>query len=207
MRLEQEQKEPDTEYEALEVAHIIPYWLIPTSNNDNPDSVSKFIELPSPRCSSDRPVQTDRSGSALTYLEEFAGFSILDEVNADKINHPRNSLTLTTLWHQEFDKLNIAFEALPNDPNTYRIHRYGPIAMLPLPPQHEKVKFVARGGIEVPNPRLLALRAACAKVFSELNHKQGISEELRELEETRTLSADGSSSRLLHFALTAVFVE
>ncbi|KAG8955561.1 hypothetical protein FRC04_007552 [Tulasnella sp. 424] len=76
-------------------------------------------------------------------------------------------------------------------------------AMLRLP---DTVTFIPRSDIPVPDPRYLALHAACAKVVHESGMAEILDNLLRELERTSVLSTDGSTAHLLRHALEIIAV-
>lgn len=65
----------------------------------------------------------------------------------------------------------------------------------------ETVSFVSRSNIPVPDPRYLALHAACAKVVHQSGMAEILDKLIEDLERTDVLSSDGSSANLLHHAL------
>jgi hypothetical protein len=66
------------------------------------------------------------------------------------------------------------------------------------------VTFVAQAGLPLPDPRYLALHAACARVA----HLSGAAEYIetfdRDMETTLVLAKDGSSAKLLAEALSSI---
>ena len=54
----------------------------------------------------------------------------------------------------------------------------------------------------VPNPKLLALHAACARVAHMSGAAEAFDEFERDVDDTRVLAFDGSSSRLLDHLMT-----
>lgn len=135
-------------------------------------------------------------------LNAFSGIR-LDELNGRKINRPENSIALSTMVHQEFDSLCLCFKAT-DIVNTYKVLRWKAAALLPVP---ETITFVSRGDVPVPDPRYLAVHAACAKVVHQSGMAEILDELFNELEQTRVLSSDGSSVHLLHHALNVILVQ
>lgn len=147
------------------------------------------------------------------------------ELTGDNINRVENGMSLDPLMHQLFGALSLCLE--PTDKvstflfyfiflptiltsrkaNTYRILQRGIkpglFAMLRLP---DTVTFIPRSNIPVPDPRYLALHAACAKVVHESGMAEILDNTPRQLERTSVLSTDGSTAHLLRHALEIIAV-
>ena len=85
--------------------------------------------------------------------------------------------------------------------NQYALRATNPNILNPLP---ATVTFTARGGLPLPDPRYLALHAACAKVA----HLSGAGEYIdavdRDIDSTLVLAKDGSSAKLLAEAMNSI---
>ena len=73
-----------------------------------------------------------------------------------------------------------------------------------LPPSVTFTSAVA--GLPLPDPRYLALHAACAKVAHLSGAAEYIEKSFRELEDTKVLASNGSSAEALQFALGKTYV-
>ncbi|KAG9042906.1 hypothetical protein FS837_010227 [Tulasnella sp. UAMH 9824] len=120
------------------------------------------------------------------------------ELYVAKINRPENGIALDHALHALFGELRLSFEATGDKPSTYKVV-FWTRGDLGIP---ETVSFVSRGGIPLPDPRYLALHAACAKVAHQSGISKILDKLLENLERTDVLSSDGSSASLLHHALT-----
>ncbi|KIO31730.1 hypothetical protein M407DRAFT_124227 [Tulasnella calospora MUT 4182] len=168
-------------FAAVDNAHILPYSLIPASKEEP---------------------AIDRSSTIWQVINAFSGIS-LDDLNGNNINRPENGITLEHSMHQFFGSLSICFEPTIQ-PDIDTVLRWAPALFLPLP---GTVSFVTRNLIPVPDPRYLALHAACAKVVHASGMAKFLSDVIEDLEVTKVLSSDGSSAHLLHHALATVAVQ
>lgn len=64
------------------------------------------------------------------------------------------------------------------------------------------VEFSSSVDAQYPNPKLLALHAACARVAHMSGAAEAFDELERDVEDTRVLASDGSSARLLDHLIT-----
>ncbi|KAG9021077.1 hypothetical protein FS837_007589 [Tulasnella sp. UAMH 9824] len=116
----------------------------------------------------------------------------------DLINRPENGIALDHALHALFGELRLCLEATHDKSSTYKVLLWTR-GDLGIP---ETVSFVSRGGIPLPDPRYLALHAACAKVVHQSGIAKMLDKLLEDLERTNVLSSDGSSASLLRHALT-----
>ena len=149
-------------------------------------------------------------------MERFGNFSLKDELNGSNIHRLSNILTLSLDIHCWFDDLKIWLEPLGvrplflpfiffihvlglNKENRYRLRAVDPRLIRRFP---EIIEFRSHHpDIPLPNPRYLALHAACSEVANLSGAGDYIEKTLRELEEIQVLSEDGSSADLLKWAL------
>ncbi|KAG8900846.1 hypothetical protein FRC00_010814 [Tulasnella sp. 408] len=164
-------------------------------SGESPTTVDNAHIVPCSLKSSGEEESREHSDGFWQLLSTFSGIP-LEELNGTKIDCPENGVALGHMFHDLFDRLLLCFEAT-DDPNIYRVLSwtrgdYG------LP---KTVSFVSRHRIPVPDPRYLALHAACAKVVHQSGMAEILDELLEDLERTDVLSSDGSSASLLHHTL------
>ncbi|KAF8241574.1 hypothetical protein K440DRAFT_665264 [Wilcoxina mikolae CBS 423.85] len=115
------------------------------------------------------------------------------------IDHPRNALLVQSELHVLFGRLEWWLEAVPGELNTYTPHvsrRCTHHLSSQLVPE-KRVVFLARGGVEVPDPRLINLHAACAKILEmsgAAEYVENLFWDAKMLEQKCTLDSDGSSN-------------
>ncbi|KAF9778920.1 hypothetical protein BJ322DRAFT_1113799 [Thelephora terrestris] len=121
------------------------------------------------------------------------------EKSQNGIHNLGNILSLESNVHQYFEKLELWFEGT-NEPNRYHVlHvRYlRKFEHLHADGDHTFVTFSPSPhyeGARLPNPQLLALHAACARVAHMSGAAEAFDELEREVEETNLLASDGSSA-------------
>ncbi|EUC55802.1 hypothetical protein RSOL_136530 [Rhizoctonia solani AG-3 Rhs1AP] len=158
---------PDTRYKGpTQAAHILPFSL------GNPDAAT-----------------------VLTALEHFSGTSLLVDLCGQNINRLSNILTLTLDEHFYFGELTAWLEATTDDEHTYRIHATSQYHSLP---EDSIVQFTTPDAerLPLPDPRYLAIHAACAKVLHASGIGEHIDQVLRDYEELPVLATDGTSNAL-----------
>ncbi|KAJ1299318.1 hypothetical protein OPQ81_000001 [Rhizoctonia solani] len=168
---------PDTEFASFtQAAHIIPF-----SFGSNPEQAVVW-----------------------TVLEHFSGMNVAMDLCEQNINRLSNILTLTMHEHQIFGRLSGWLEAVPDQGHTYRMcsqRRYLEF------PQGKVVTFTTtRSEYDLPDPRFIAIHAACAKVLHASGMAEFIDRIIRDLEELKVLAEDGSSDVLFH-ALSGIAIE
>lgn len=160
-----------------------------------------------------------KSASVWQVIEAFSGIS-LDDLNGNLINRPENGITLDSIIHKEFGRLSLCFVAtevvsiVPRNiastllftkgrkAHTYKVQNWN-IKLRDIP---ETVTFVPRAGVPLPDPRYLALHAACAKVVHASGMAEILDRAFDDLESMPTLSNDGSSAYVLQHALATIIV-
>ncbi|EPE02596.1 hypothetical protein F503_06572 [Ophiostoma piceae UAMH 11346] len=160
------------EFDALEVAHILPHSLMKTSTGEVMD--------------------TSRQ-AALAVLNMF-DYGVVHLINGIDIDRPRNGLTLAHLAHSYFGSFRVYFEAVDGQDNTYRIRSFktGDDRVLHLPVT--RTLFITEDRTtDPPLPRFLALHCAIAHILHLSGAGEYIDGIFRDLEE-RAVHADGSSA-------------
>ncbi|KAJ7673290.1 hypothetical protein DFH06DRAFT_1467646 [Mycena polygramma] len=117
-----------------------------------------------------------------------------------------NILSLNPILHAHFDALNLFLEPTADgEADKYDVHAaYPRIARQDMPGQVKFVSLPQTAGLDpngtkfpLPDPRLLALHAVCARVA----HMSGAAEVLdkfdRDVEDVQVLAEDGSTAKLL----------
>ncbi|KAJ7744357.1 hypothetical protein B0H16DRAFT_1889651 [Mycena metata] len=116
------------------------------------------------------------AASALVILKMFGLPTLVEKLLGKRVNNLLNVMTMSGALHKAFDQFLFWLEAVPNEPHTYTVVARFPdtfFMMSPEPPK--KVKFIIdpeahayfkRLGLtlELPDPELIAIRAACARV-------------------------------------------
>ncbi|CAE6468112.1 unnamed protein product [Rhizoctonia solani] len=158
----------DVEVAVTEAAHILPFSLA--------------TKLP-------------ERADVCTVLSSFSGWDVATIIGGDEINRLGNVFTLTTHEHAHFGQLDWWLEKVQETNDTYAICSAWRVAGIPT---GATVKFADNGsGLELPDPRLIAIHAACAKVLDQSGMAEFVDNELRDMEETPVLAEDGSSKALM----------
>ncbi|CAE6487009.1 unnamed protein product [Rhizoctonia solani] len=139
----------------------------------------------------------DNTSTVWSIIETYGGISHT-ELIGQNIHELRNIMTLRADIRNSFDKLEIWLEPVEGADNVYNIGRFDPLICPELP---TTVTFATDTGLPLPDPRYLALHAACAKVVLKSGAAESIDSILRDTEETKVLSQDGSSEGLLNALL------
>ncbi|KAH8834085.1 hypothetical protein DL96DRAFT_1579392 [Flagelloscypha sp. PMI_526] len=149
------------------------------------------------------------TAAVLTVLKLFRLEAELESTLGDNANDPRNILTLDSTVHRFFEQLNMWLEEVADMPNTYDIvvppsarrifdkmyHR--PPSRVTLRVAEELLQECAEHNITppaLPDPKLIAIRASCARVAHLSGAAAQIDELDREVEQTLFLAEDGSSA-------------
>jgi len=164
--------------------------------------------------------QKDHAATAFAMLKMFGLEQLVESLNGKGMHSLGNIITMDMGLHRCFDRLQLWLEpqttATTTTVNTYTVCvKLDEIFRLVAKPQ-EQVTFSvpddvireceARGKPipALPDPTLIALHAACARVA----HMSGAAEYLdmleRDAEDTTVLASDGSSAYLLHGLLSHV---
>ncbi|KAK3897478.1 hypothetical protein C8A05DRAFT_38968 [Staphylotrichum tortipilum] len=160
----------DPRFSSLEVAHILPHSLTATD---------KGSLLPPSKA------------AALDILNMFDN-GVIHLIEGDDIDRPQNAITLTYDLHLDFGNFDIFFEALPDQPHTYRICSFLHPVILPGFPVTRTLYLSEDRTIEPPLPRLLALHRAIAHILHLSAAGDYIAKILRD-PEWKDTKADGST--------------
>ncbi|KAH8828990.1 hypothetical protein DL96DRAFT_1708160 [Flagelloscypha sp. PMI_526] len=173
--------------------------------------LSGLLDIPS-RKQSAQENDKNYAAAAFAMLRLFRLEGQAESILGGRVNDPQNILTLEYSLYRMFCQLDIWLEEVVNMPHTYDI-------IVPLSNQDEyngllhrppsRVTFTITDDVllkckqhdtpfpALPDPKLIALRASCARVA----HLSGAAEQMdqitRETGETTVLAEDGSSASLL----------
>ncbi|KAF8968106.1 hypothetical protein BDZ97DRAFT_1800895 [Flammula alnicola] len=151
--------------------------------------------------SSINPSPISRHASAHAFLERFGQIDSIEELNGDKIHRLKNVLTLEPTILDCFDTLEIWLEKNPDDPdNCYRPGAIDP-AILDLVPSKIQLTTPDPRQYPLPDPRYLAVHAACARVAHLSGAAGPINDSLHDIENIQNLANNGSSGDVLYHAL------
>ncbi|CAE6374267.1 unnamed protein product [Rhizoctonia solani] len=157
----------DLELARAEVAHILPFSL---ANNQSERTI------------------------AWTVLSSFSGMDLTMILGGNDINRLGNVFTLSVSEHELFGGLDFWLEEVVGQGHTYITNSVYRLADVP---RGTRVTLVDRGlGLEMPDPRLIAIHAACAKVVHQSGMTGYIDRVLKDMEEAQVLAEDGSSNAL-----------
>ncbi|OAA54777.1 hypothetical protein SPI_08648 [Niveomyces insectorum RCEF 264] len=160
------------EFDALEVAHILPHSLMKTRTG----------------------VAMDESRQAALAVLNMFDHGVVHMIDGIDIDRPRNGLTLTHLMHSYFGSFRMYFEAVDNQHNTYRILTFKATDDRALRlPVTRTLSTTEERTIDPPSPRLLALHRAIAHILRLSGAGEYIDWIFRDTEE-RAVRADGSSA-------------
>jgi hypothetical protein len=161
------------------------------------------------------PRQFDYAASVWAVMDRF-GCPAFAELNGTLIHRLENVMTLEVNAHLFFDELEIYFESTVIDllddiykssllfqdvPHNYRIRGFQDSVLRHLP-THVTLSST-NPALPLPNPKYLALHAACAKVAHLSGAGEHLDAILREMETTNVLSQDGRSFEVLEYAMLA----
>ncbi|KAJ7463532.1 hypothetical protein B0H11DRAFT_1700536 [Mycena galericulata] len=158
----------------------------------------------------------DYAASAMAILESFGLRSLVNKLQGKRVHNLFNVMTMSVALHKDFDQFLFWLEAVPGTEHTYTVvARHPPTFFKQVPKPPREVTFridpdaaqdAAANGIELflPDPELMAIRAACARVAA----MSGAADQLRLLKEDRddagTLTDSDSTIHLLDSLLYAV---
>ena len=118
---------------------------------------------------------------------------ITDLVNGTDIDKPKNALTLTMHFRKLFDAFKASFDAIPNQPNTYKIDSISQnLIKDPLLPVTRTLRHPPNCRFDPPSPRLLAVHHAIARILHLTGAGDYIDRVLRDLE-SPDIAKDGST--------------
>ncbi|KIM32480.1 hypothetical protein M408DRAFT_20765 [Serendipita vermifera MAFF 305830] len=171
--------QPSDSFALTQAVHIIPFSL-----NDFDD---------------EKPSKVERNTNIWTALQAFCGRDMSDLRGAG-INSLDNIITLSTLAQRVFIELKVAFEAVPDTTNKYRLVTFGKIApRLGFP---DTVILKSNNGDPVPSPFYLAVHCAICKVLWASGRAEALEALLEDWEDSTVLANDGSSADLLALAIS-----
>ncbi|KAI9838513.1 MAG: hypothetical protein M1837_002439 [Sclerophora amabilis] len=160
----------ERDFDALEVAHIIPHSMNTLSRESS--EVSEQQRL-------------------MRSLLDMFDPGILREFQDNDIDRPRNAITLTYTKHRQFGDLRIFFEPTPTW--THERQEYVVKTIVPHFPHSPVTRvLLEHGREEMPSRRYLALHAACARICQLGGAAQYIEDIDDELEKG-ILRADGGT--------------
>ncbi|KAH9846874.1 hypothetical protein C2E23DRAFT_539117 [Lenzites betulinus] len=111
-----------------------------------------------------------------------------------------NILTLDAVIHDDFDTMDLWFEAIKGQPNTYKIIIPPGISRPPSLP--DSVHFVSHHpDLPLPSPRYLEIHAFCCRILHMSGAAEYVDLIFRDMEELQVLSSNGTSADVLSFAL------
>ncbi|RPD56816.1 hypothetical protein L227DRAFT_595003 [Lentinus tigrinus ALCF2SS1-6] len=144
------------------------------------------------------PEKKNFIATAYTMLNRFGYTDIQPELAGTKIHRLENVLTLATGMHEEFDQLNLWFEAVPDKPHAYCVITHDPF--IPGWSVPQQVTFTSRYDIPLPSPRYLRIHAACCRIAHLSGAAEYIDKIYRDEEDLPVLAPDGASAPVLeHF--------
>ncbi|KIM32602.1 hypothetical protein M408DRAFT_326385 [Serendipita vermifera MAFF 305830] len=164
--------------DVTQACHIIPFSLNDFDTKDQSD--------------------VDQKTAIWTALQAFCGKDI-SALRGVGINSLDNVMTLCPMAHKFFGELQLAFEAVPDTANKYKLLTFGKVApRLGFP---ETVTLKSNTSAPVPSPFYLALHCAICKVLWASGRAEALEALLEEWEDTTVLAKDGSSAQLLDLAI------
>ncbi|CAE6526109.1 unnamed protein product [Rhizoctonia solani] len=147
-------------------------------------------------------IQPERA-NVWTILSSFSGWDLATIIGGDEINRLGNVFTLTIPAHRAFGQLDCWLEKVQGTSDTYVVDSAWCLSAIP---RGAMVTLTDHGsGLELPDPRLIAIHAACAKVVHQSGTQKFIYNEIRDMEEISVLAEDGSSTALM-IALSSIAV-
>jgi len=117
--------------------------------------------------------------------------------------HLGNILTLSAAAHDNFNKLYVWLEPTSVE-HSYKVGSRYRVVQINYPKEVNLTSTVQ--GLPLPDPKLLALHAACARICMMSGAGEHIDHIFREMEEMKVLAHDGGSAALLYAALATISV-
>ncbi|PBK64892.1 hypothetical protein ARMSODRAFT_1053626 [Armillaria solidipes] len=163
-------------------AHILPFSLTPNS---------------------EKAADIRKSSKTFELIERFSGFKIIDRVTGIDINRIDNVMTITLGAHKALGALHIWLEAVRGRANTYVLRNPGEVEAGTLINGKEITLVASDPRFALPNPKFLAIHAACAKIYHASGMGEVIDQVLRDKEVVKVLSEDGTgpSFKVLEYSL------
>ncbi|KAF8575615.1 hypothetical protein K439DRAFT_1369508 [Ramaria rubella] len=141
------------------------------------------------------------AASAWAAMERIGSVLLPDELNDAAVHRLENILTLEGGVHEMFDSLYLWFEATVslNVPNSYHVCSTNPELIEDI---SSPVIFTSmHPSLPLPDPRYLALHAACAKVAHLSGAGEYVESVYRDMDSAEVLANNGSSADVLETAL------
>ena len=213
----------DYDIRVTECTHIFASSTSKDISGANVDGL-KVKDLIIPGLSSDQltryALQHNYAASAWAVIMQMGAVLFPDELNGADIHRLENILTMEEGLHSLFDKLGLWLEATvclnlllrcyhrsrqtyKNVPDQYTLHAAHPGILNHLP---EVVTFTTSTNLPLPDPKYLAIHAACAKVAHLSAAAEYIDTVHRDVASTLVLARDGSSARVLEAALSRISI-
>ncbi|KAF4566336.1 hypothetical protein EYR36_011755 [Pleurotus pulmonarius] len=155
----------------LQAAHIIPAYLANTSaeqlSNEQEAEAERWLGsdvLPD--------AEIHKRSIIWIMLQYFGTEDIYNDLKGDRIHHPSNLLSLSLTDHHRFVHQSLWFEPLKHTPDGYHYKLcVANASARPTSPDHKRAeqvvfrdKTVGTTVIPAPNPKYLALHAACCRI-------------------------------------------
>jgi len=154
-----------------------------------------------------QPHKKNYAAGVYAVLSRFGGLTVgANTLNGAGIHLLGNVMTLSGDEHTLFDALRWWLEPVLNTegravPNHYHVKGTGNLGF------PETIELTShRNGFVLPDPRFLAIHAACAKVAWLSGGGEYIERHLRDMDETPVMKTDGTSFGLLQGALAGLAV-
>ncbi|KII89565.1 hypothetical protein PLICRDRAFT_610883 [Plicaturopsis crispa FD-325 SS-3] len=162
------------------------------------------------------PKPPEYTGSAFAILRKFGlGDVATNLMSGQGVNDLSNVMTLSTYLHAEFDEFEIWLEEVPGQPHTYDlcapprslvfnlIELQGGARRVTFAVSQEVIDAVSQDVVDageptppLPDPRLLAIRAVCARVAHASGAVEQMRQLLRDVEDSTVLASDGSTAEI-----------
>ncbi|ESK81360.1 hypothetical protein Moror_3739 [Moniliophthora roreri MCA 2997] len=159
-------------------------------------------------------LQREHAATALAMLKSFGLNTLVDKILQRGVHDPTNLLTMSAVWHAQFDKLHLWLEGT-STPNEYDICVAKEAWWNGYPKHSRRVLFVSRpfeiGSetriVPLPDPQILAIHATCARVAHMSGAAKYMDEYDRELDDSTVLAADGSSAAFFNQLLLSASLQ
>ncbi|TFK36250.1 hypothetical protein BDQ12DRAFT_610208 [Crucibulum laeve] len=150
-----------------------------------------------------RPIVDEKkktyAATVWTIMESFGYTELQQELNGVNIYRLENVMTLSADAHDRFDRLKLWFVET-DTPNTYRLDATDEIFLTSYP---KTVTFENHSDLDLPLPSCtyLKIHAACARIVHLSGAAEYIDMILREMEDVKVLSEDGTSADVSNYAI------
>ncbi|KAI0312630.1 hypothetical protein OF83DRAFT_1145133, partial [Amylostereum chailletii] len=142
--------------------------------------------------------ERDYAAAVFAVLSRF-GYDV-GRLKGDKIHLLYNVMTFQSDVHDCFNRLELWFERT-DIPNCYNIKTVMPGLLTPEQATGVTLTTPDPAHLPLPDPNLLALHAACAKVAHLSGAGEHVDRIFRDIEEIGVLAEDGGSAEVLYQAL------